>query len=86
MKIIDCITYFNEPLLFELRLNILNEYVDEFLICEAKFTHAGERKKLNFNIKDYEKFKKINYLVVENELMTQLIQKIILKIITLLLI
>ena len=34
MKIIDCITYFNEPLLFELRLNILNEYVDEFL--EAK--------------------------------------------------
>ena len=46
MKIIDCITYFNEPLLFELRLNILNEYVDEFLICEAKFTHAGERKKI----------------------------------------
>ena len=63
MKIIDCITYFNEPLLFELRLNILNEYVDEFLICEAKFTHAGERKKLKFNKKDYEKFKKkINYL------------------------
>ena len=68
MKIIDCITYFNEPLLFELRLNILNDHVDEFLICEAKFTHAGEKKKLNFNIKNFEKFKnKINYIVVKNE-------------------
>ena len=44
MKIIDCITYFNEPLLFEIRLNILNEYVDEFLVCEAKYTHAGNEK------------------------------------------
>ena len=41
MKIIDCITYFNEPLLFEIRLNILNEYVDEFLVCEAKYNHAS---------------------------------------------
>ena len=68
MKIIDCITYFNEPLLFELRLNILEKYVDEFLVCEAKFTHAGERKNLNFDISKFKKFKdKINYLVVENE-------------------
>ena len=68
MKIIDCITYFNEPLLFELRFNILSDHVDEFLICEAKFTHAGEKKKLNFNIKNFEKFKnKINYIVVKNE-------------------
>ena len=44
MKIIDCTTYFNEPLLFELRLNILEKYVDEFLVCEARFTHSGEKK------------------------------------------
>lgn len=68
MKIIDCITYFNEPLLFELRLNILDKYVDEFLVCEAKYTHSGERKKLNFDLDKFKKFKKkINYLVVENE-------------------
>ena len=48
MKIIDCITYFNEPLLFEIRLNILEKFVDEFIVCEAKYTHSGERKKLNF--------------------------------------
>ena len=46
MKIFDCITFFNEPLLFELRLNILNEYVDEFIVCEATYTHSGEKKKL----------------------------------------
>ncbi len=68
MKTIDCITYFNEPLLFELRLNILNNFVDEFIVCEAKYTHAGRKKELNFNINKYEKFKhKINYVVVDNE-------------------
>ena len=46
MKVFDCTTYFNEPLLFELRLNILNDYVDEFIVCEAKYTHSGQKKKL----------------------------------------
>ena len=55
MKTIDCITYFNEPLLFELRLNILNNFVDEFIVCEAKYTHAGRKKELNFNINKYER-------------------------------
>ena len=68
MRIIDCITYFNEPMLFELRLNILNKYVDEFLVCEAKYTHAGEKKNLNFDINNFKHFKnKINYIIVENE-------------------
>ncbi len=68
MKIIDCITYFKEPMLFEIRLNILEKFVDEFLVCEARYTHAGEKKDLNFNINNYKNFKnKINYIVVENE-------------------
>ena len=68
MKIIDCITYFNEPLLFEIRLNILEKFVDEFIVCEAKYTHSGERKKLNFDIEKFHNFrKKIKYLIVENE-------------------
>ena len=46
MKIIDCITYFDEPLLFELRLKVLNNYVDEFIVCEALYTHSGKKKKL----------------------------------------
>ena len=46
MKIFDCITYFDEPLLFDLRLNMLNKYVDKFIVCEATFTHSGKKKKL----------------------------------------
>ena len=60
MKIIDCITYFDEPLLFELRLKVLNNYVDEFIVCEASYTHSGQKKKINFNKNDYSNLKKKN--------------------------
>jgi beta-1,4-mannosyl-glycoprotein beta-1,4-N-acetylglucosaminyltransferase len=68
MKIIDCITYFDEPILFDVRTNILNKYVDIFLVIEALHTHSGQKKKLNFNINNYPNFKnKIIYLVIEDE-------------------
>ena len=56
MKIIDCITYFNEPKLFELRFNILSDHVDEFLSLRSKI--YSRTKKLAFNIKNFEKFQK----------------------------
>ena len=34
MKIYDCFSYWDEDLLLELRLNILNDYVDFFVIVE----------------------------------------------------
>jgi beta-1,4-mannosyl-glycoprotein beta-1,4-N-acetylglucosaminyltransferase len=65
MKIYDCFTYFNEKMLLNFRLNYLNNYVDKFVISEANYTHSGNPKKLNFNIKDYPKFKdKIIYIPV----------------------
>ena len=68
MKIIDCITYFNEPLLFELRLNILDKFVDEFVVSEATFTHSGKKKNINFDISRYEKFKhKIKHLIISEK-------------------
>ena len=68
MKIFDCTTFFNENLMLEVRFNILNKYVDKFVIAEAKYSHSGETKKLNFNIKKFSEFKsKIIYLVIENE-------------------
>ena len=42
MKIFDCFMYFDEELVLDLRLNILNEYVDYFVIVESKYTHKGE--------------------------------------------
>ena len=62
MKIFDCTTFFNENLMYEVRLNILNKYVDKFIISESRYSHSGEKKKLNFDIKKFSKFKKKNNL------------------------
>ena len=60
--------YFNEDLLTDLRLNILDNYVTKFIITEAEYTHNGTKKKLNFNINNFSKFKnKIEYIVVDKE-------------------
>jgi len=68
MKIFDCITYYEEELLFDIRCHYLNSLVDYFVVVEAKFTHSGEPKKLNFDIKKFSKFKnKIIYHVIEKE-------------------
>ena len=68
MKIFDCTTYFNENLMLEVRFNILNKYIDKFVIVEAKYSHSGEKKKLNFNINTFAELKKkIIYLTIDNE-------------------
>ena len=68
MKIIDCFMYFDEDMILDLRLNILDKYVSNFIICEATFNHKGLKKKLNFNINNFSKFKnKITYLVLDKE-------------------
>ena len=45
--------FFDENLVLELRLNLLNKYVDYFVIVESKYNHKGEAKKLNFDIKKF---------------------------------
>jgi beta-1,4-mannosyl-glycoprotein beta-1,4-N-acetylglucosaminyltransferase len=68
MKIFDCTNYFNEDLMYGLRLEILDKYVDKFIVAESLYSHSGQQKKLNFDINKYPKFKdKIHYIVVENE-------------------
>ena len=63
-KIIDCITFFDNNFMFEIRYNILKDYVDYFVICESKFDHRNDEKKLNFDSKFY-KSEKIQYVVLE---------------------
>ncbi len=54
--------------MLEIRFNILNKYVDKFVIVEAKYSHSGEKKKLNFDINRFKDFKnKIIYLVSDKE-------------------
>jgi len=67
-KIIDCFSYLDEDMLLDLRLNVLSEHIDHFVICEATFNHKGIKKRLNFNINNFKKFKdKISYLVMDVE-------------------
>ena len=69
MKIYDCFQYFNEENVLEIRLNVLNEFVDFFVIVESTTDHQGNNKKLNFNIKKFRTFeKKIIYIVVDDTL------------------
>jgi len=43
MKIIDCFPFFNELDILRMRLELLSEHVDKFLICESDVTHSGEK-------------------------------------------
>ena len=65
-KIIDCVTFFNENFIFDLRYKILENFVDQFVVCESRYDHKGKEKKLNFKIQKYNK-KKINYIVLEKK-------------------
>ena len=60
--------FFDEEMLLDLRLNIMNKYVDKFVITEATYMHSGKEKKLVFDINKFPKFKdKIIYKVVDNQ-------------------
>ena len=48
MKVFDCFTFFNELDLLELRLKLLDEVVDHFVIAESNLTHAGREKPYHF--------------------------------------
>jgi len=54
--------------MLEIRFNILDKYVDKFVVAESRYSHSGEKKKLNFNIKKFDQFKKkIIYKIIDNE-------------------
>ena len=68
MKLIDCTTYFEEDLVMDVRFNILNNYVDKFIVCEATYTHSGKKKDINFDLKMFPKFKdKIIHIIVDKQ-------------------
>jgi len=69
MKIYDCFPFFCELDLLEIRLNILDPYVDYFVIRESNLGFAGNKKKYYFeeNKHLFEKFlDKIIYLKIDN--------------------
>ena len=44
MNIYDCFMYFDEDLLLDVRLNILNKFVKKFVIVESAYLHSCKKK------------------------------------------
>ena len=66
MAVYDCFQYFNEDHMLDLRFNVLDKFVDYFVVSESTKTHQGKEKKLNFDINKFQKFKhKIKYVVAK---------------------
>ena len=63
--IYDCFSYWDEDLLLNLRLNILDKFIDYFVIVEGNKTWQNNPKELRFDIGKFQKFKdKIIYIPV----------------------
>jgi len=67
MKIYDCFMYFDEDVVLDVRLNLLNKYIDKFVIIESIFNHKGEKREPKFDINKFSKFKeKIIYILKDD--------------------
>jgi len=68
MKIYDCFMFSDEKMILDIRLNVLSEYIDHFVIVESKHKHDGSIKDKNFDIDEFPKFKnKISYIYLDEE-------------------
>jgi len=63
MKIFDSVIFFNELDLLEIRLNVLNDFVDYFVITESPWTVSGNSKPL-FYLENKERFSKFNHKII----------------------
>jgi len=67
MKIFDCFMYFDEDIVLDVRLNFLNDFVDEFVIIESKYNHKGEKRDPLFDMNKFKKFEsKIKYFLIDD--------------------
>jgi beta-1,4-mannosyl-glycoprotein beta-1,4-N-acetylglucosaminyltransferase len=66
-KVFDCITFFNENFITNLRFEILDPVVDFFVICESIYDHKGNKKNINFKLKNSKFKKKIIHIIVKDK-------------------
>jgi beta-1,4-mannosyl-glycoprotein beta-1,4-N-acetylglucosaminyltransferase len=65
MKVFDSFIFFNELELLEMRLNILNDVVDYFVLTESPFTVSGNEKPLYYQ-ENKDMFGKFNDKIIHN--------------------
>ena len=68
MRVFDTTTFFEEKLMMDLRFNILDPFVDKFIVCEATFSHSGKKKEIKFDKKNFPKFEdKIVHIIINED-------------------
>lgn len=65
MKVVDVFPFFNELDILEIRLNVLDPYVDFFILSEATKTFSGLDKPL-FYQENKDRFEKFNHKIIHN--------------------
>lgn len=65
MKVFDVFPFFNELDILEIRLNILDPYVDCFILSEATKTFSGIEKPLYYQ-ENKKRFEKFNHKIIHN--------------------
>ena len=65
-KIVDCITFFRESFVTRLRLEILRDVVDKFIICESLYDHRSRPKKINFELHDKNLESKVKRIIIDH--------------------
>jgi beta-1,4-mannosyl-glycoprotein beta-1,4-N-acetylglucosaminyltransferase len=75
MKIYDCFQFFNELDLLEIRLELLYDHVDYFVISESNKTHSNNDKPFNFSDNKDKLSKYIDKIIYITEPMPEEIYK-----------
>ena len=65
-KIYDCITFFQENFITNIRFEILNKYVDFFVVCESIYDHRGNKKEINFKLKNPYFKNKVRHIILRD--------------------
>lgn len=63
MKVVDSFIFFNELDILEIRLNVLDEKVDTFVLVESTVSHSGKEKPLYYQ-ENKHRFEKFNHKIV----------------------
>ena len=69
-KVFDCFSFYDELDLLEIRLNVMNDVVDYFVLSEATRTFTGRLKPLHYddNKARFKKFEhKIRHIIIEDK-------------------
>ena len=65
-RIYDCITFFQENFITNIRFEILSKHVDFFVVCESIYDHRGKKKEINFKLNNPNFSNKVRHIILRD--------------------